>query len=81
MLAERAKLDMDEAFQRLRAFARANNRRLSVIATGVVAGEIGLGSVRGHRAGGASSKRVVAPARFHPDRSPNRSAGDFRLDH
>jgi transcriptional regulator with GAF, ATPase, and Fis domain len=55
MLAEHAKLDVDEAFQRLRAFARDNNRRLSVIATSVIAGEIELGAVSGHLAGGASS--------------------------
>ena len=54
MLAEHAKVDMDQAFRQLREFARAHNRRLSVIAAGLVTGEIELGAVSGDLAGGAS---------------------------
>ena len=54
MLAEHAKVDMDQAFRQLREFARARNRRLSVIAAGLVTGEIELGAVSGDLAGGAS---------------------------
>jgi AmiR/NasT family two-component response regulator len=54
MLAEHAKVDMDQAFRQLREFARAHNRRLSVIAAGLVTGEIELGAVSGDLATGAS---------------------------
>jgi AmiR/NasT family two-component response regulator len=36
VLAERASLDMDEAFQTLRGYARSHNRRLSEVADDVV---------------------------------------------
>lgn len=40
VLAERGRLDMDQAFNRLRAHARSNNRRLSELARAVVEGTI-----------------------------------------
>jgi len=40
MLAEHAGVDMDEAFNRLRRFARNNNRRLTEVAESLVAGRI-----------------------------------------
>jgi GAF domain-containing protein len=40
MIAERANVDMDEAFSRLRAFARNNNRGLTEVAKAIVAGSI-----------------------------------------
>jgi transcriptional regulator with GAF, ATPase, and Fis domain len=53
MLAEHGKLDMDRAFQRLRAFARTHNRRLSLVATELVTGELALRVVAGEAAAGA----------------------------
>jgi transcriptional regulator with GAF, ATPase, and Fis domain len=38
--AERAATSVDEAFQRLRAFARSGNRRLADVATAIVRGEL-----------------------------------------
>lgn len=38
MIAERANVDMDEAFSRLRSFARATNRGLTEVASSLVAG-------------------------------------------
>jgi GAF domain-containing protein len=38
MIAERARLDMDNAFARLRAFARNNNRGLTEVAESMIAG-------------------------------------------
>jgi transcriptional regulator with GAF, ATPase, and Fis domain len=44
ILAERAQVDMTEAFARLRHFARDNNRRLSDVASAIVAGELTIAS-------------------------------------
>ncbi len=44
MIAERSGVDMDEAFSRLRAFARNNNRGLTEIAEALVAGTISVDS-------------------------------------
>ena len=38
MLAARARIDMDEAFRRLRGFARANNHQLTAVCVSIVAG-------------------------------------------
>jgi GAF domain-containing protein len=40
VLAERARIDMDEAFSRLRRFARDHNRPLSAVATDLVQGQL-----------------------------------------
>ena len=40
MLAERAEVDMDEAFARLRRFARAHNRQLSTVSAELVEGHL-----------------------------------------
>ena len=45
MIAERGRVDMDEAFSRLRAFARNNNRGLSEVAESLVAGTINIDSL------------------------------------
>ncbi len=42
MIAERAHVDMDEAFNRLRSYARSNNRGLTEVAESVVAGRINV---------------------------------------
>ncbi|MEJ7585637.1 MAG: GAF and ANTAR domain-containing protein [Acidimicrobiales bacterium] len=42
MLAERGGIDMDEAFSRLRSFARTNNRRLTELAMELVEGTVSL---------------------------------------
>jgi len=42
MLAEHAGVDMDEAFNRLRRFARNHNRRLTEVAESLVAGRVKL---------------------------------------
>ncbi len=42
MLAERVGVDMDDAFARLRSFARNNNRGLTEVAEGLIAGTISL---------------------------------------
>ena len=42
MIAERASLDMDTAFARLRTFARINNRGLTHVAEGLIAGTIDI---------------------------------------
>jgi GAF domain-containing protein len=44
MIAERAGVDMDDAFTRLRTYARSNNRLLTEVAESVVAGTIGIES-------------------------------------
>ncbi len=41
MIAERTGVDMDEAFHRLRKFARDNNRGLTEVAEAMVAGNAG----------------------------------------
>ena len=45
MIAERGRVDMDEAFSLLRAFARNNNRGLSEVAESLVAGTITIDSL------------------------------------
>jgi GAF domain-containing protein len=45
MLAERSGVNMDEAFARLRNFARNNNRGLTEVAHGLVTGVLGIDSI------------------------------------
>jgi GAF domain-containing protein len=45
MLAERNNVDMDEAFSRLRAYSRNNNRGLTNVAEAVVAGTIDIDAI------------------------------------
>jgi AmiR/NasT family two-component response regulator len=52
MLAERAKIDMAEAFGRLRAFASASNRRLTDVVTDMVSGTLSVDAVGESRRGG-----------------------------
>ena len=40
MLAERSQIDMDEAFERLRRYARSTNRQLTAVAVDVIAGTL-----------------------------------------
>jgi transcriptional regulator with GAF, ATPase, and Fis domain len=56
MIAERAGVDMDEAFTMLRLFARSNNRLLTEVAESIVAGTLGIESLfdRRHPSPGAS---------------------------
>jgi AmiR/NasT family two-component response regulator len=42
MLAERSNVDMNEAFQRMRSYARANNRPLTAVALDIIAGTLPL---------------------------------------
>jgi GAF domain-containing protein len=51
MLAERGRSDMDEAFRRLRSFARNNNRQLTDVAADVVIGALALDDVLAHPEG------------------------------
>jgi GAF domain-containing protein len=52
MIAERAGVDMDDAFARMRAFARNNNRGLTEVAEALVAGTIPVENFRERRAPG-----------------------------
>ena len=45
MVAERAKIDMDDAFSRLRSFARNHNRGLTEVAESVVHGTTGVDAI------------------------------------
>jgi transcriptional regulator with GAF, ATPase, and Fis domain len=45
VLAERATIDMDEAFRTLRAYSRSGHLRLSDVARGVVEGTVDIGAV------------------------------------
>ena len=45
MIAERDQLDMDEAFTVLRNFARTTNRRLTDVASDIIAGAIGVAGI------------------------------------
>ncbi|MEP7047910.1 MAG: ANTAR domain-containing protein, partial [Ilumatobacteraceae bacterium] len=45
MISERGHVDMDEAFNRLRSFARNNNRGLTEVAESLVAGTTSIESV------------------------------------
>jgi GAF domain-containing protein len=49
MIAERAGVDMDEAFSRLRLFARNNNRLLTEVAQSIIAGTTGIESLYDRR--------------------------------
>ena len=59
-LAERAGVDLDEAFTRLRAFSRTNNRGLTSVAEAFLAGEVGAGDLTG---GAPARTRPVRDAR------------------
>jgi GAF domain-containing protein len=52
MIAERSAVDMDEAFARLRAFARNNNRGLTEVAEGLVSGSLAVDSFTERRSHG-----------------------------
>ena len=45
MIAERAGVDMDDAFNKLRSFARSSNRLLTEVAESIVAGTMGIESL------------------------------------
>jgi transcriptional regulator with GAF, ATPase, and Fis domain len=47
MLSERAQVGMDEAFGRLRSYARSNNRRLTAVASEIVRGALPIEAVAG----------------------------------
>jgi GAF domain-containing protein len=49
MISERGHLDMDEAFTRLRSYARNNNRGLTEVAESLVAGRVSVESVSDRR--------------------------------
>jgi GAF domain-containing protein len=51
MLAERTKLDMDQAFRMLRTFARDSRRHLTAVAEAVVAGTLSLDEITRDRPG------------------------------
>lgn len=59
MIAERGTVDMDEAFARLRAFARNNNRGLTEVAEALVGGRISVDAFREPRS--SSERRQVPP--------------------
>ncbi|MCU1501974.1 MAG: hypothetical protein JWM12_1328 [Ilumatobacteraceae bacterium] len=45
MISERAQIDLDQAFSRLRNYSRSNNRGLTAVATAVVAGTLPVGAL------------------------------------
>jgi GAF domain-containing protein len=47
MIAEHGRVDLDEAFSRLRSFARANNRGLTAVAAAIVDGSMKLETLAG----------------------------------
>lgn len=55
-LAERAEVDIDEAFMRLRAYSRRHNRRLTEVAAAFLAGDLGAGELTS----GATLKGIPA---------------------
>lgn len=55
-LAERAEVDIDEAFMRLRAYSRRHNRRLTEVAAAFLAGEVGADELTS----GATLKKIPA---------------------
>ncbi len=63
MLAERGRIEMDEAFVRLRTFARSNNRGLTEVAEALVSGATSIDEIFGQR----------QPQHPHPD--PSRRPG------
>ena len=70
MIAERGQVAMDEAFARLRAFARGNNLGLTGVARALVAGTVDVDAVAGstphRRSNGAGSNRQGAGRRPPP---------------
>lgn len=48
MLAERNDIDMSEAFQQMRAYARDNNRRLTAVALDIIEGALPLNAFTAH---------------------------------
>lgn len=66
MIAERAGVDMDDAFSRLRAFARNNNRGLTGVAESLVAGAIAVDSFGDRRSHGDRRKSVPPPPPSRP---------------
>jgi|GEM_PF-6069839 len=62
MIAERAGVDMDNAFTMLRLFARSSNRMLTEVAESIVAGTVGIESLvdRG-RPSPSASKTATQP--------------------
>lgn len=58
MIAEYARVDMDQAFNRLRTHARDNNLGLTAVAEAIVSGALAIESVAGHR-----KPRVPPPGR------------------
>lgn len=66
MISERGHVDMDEAFNRLRAYARNNNRGLTEVAESLVAGTINIDAVWDRH-------RTPPPP---PTARPRRRAGD-----
>jgi GAF domain-containing protein len=63
MIAERAGVDMDDAFARLRSFARNNNRGLTEVAEGLVDGSIAVDVLSERRASGDRRRPPVPPPR------------------
>ncbi len=59
MIAERSNLDMDEAFARLRAFARNNNRGLTEVAEALVAGTLSIDAISPARPTAATTDIAV----------------------
>jgi GAF domain-containing protein len=62
MIAERAHVDMDAAFNRLRAFARDHNRGLTEVAAEVVTGALSIDSFKERR----QHPRPAKPVRHNP---------------
>ena len=62
MIAERGSVDMDEAFARLRAFARNNNRGLTDVAEGLVTGRLAVDLFSDRRAPGDRRRPPPPPS-------------------
>lgn len=56
MIAERAQLDMDEAFQRLRRYARNNNRGLTEVAEAIASGALTIDELDPPRTSGGRNR-------------------------
>ena len=65
MIAERGNLDMDEAFARLRSFARNNNRGLTDVAEALVAGTVNVDSISQIASPSASTTSSRSDALVH----------------